>query len=71
MNVSYTASSPQFTVREDPMAYALTHHFGTAVAARQPPSRAGDSLDTMRGIIASALVSVLLFWLPLVFLLTR
>ena len=53
------------------MAYALTHHFGTAVAARRSGYRAGDSLDTMRGIIASALVSVLLFWLPLLFLLTR
>ena len=54
-----------------PMAHALTHHFATAIAARRSPHRAGDSLDTMRGIIASALVSVLLFWLPLVFLLTR
>jgi hypothetical protein len=57
------------------MAYALTNDFGPAVAFPRRTYLADDSpddsLDSMRGIIACTLMSVLVFWLPLAFALTR
>lgn len=62
------------------MAYALAHGFQPTVApARRiagvaPAGRTAgvdDPLDAMRGIIACVLGSVLVFWLPLAFVLTR
>jgi len=61
---------------EDKMAHTLTGYFGTTAGLSRrpyslPTSFAEDSLDSVRGVMAGVLISVLVFWLPLAFVLTR
>ena len=59
------------------MNHILTEKFATALPALRPPipeprfrRRGDDALDPVRGILVGALLSVLVFWLPLALTLT-
>lgn len=52
------------------MAYTLTKEIWSAAGLLGRPL-VDDPLDAIRGIIIGALLSVLLFWMPLAITLTR
>lgn len=53
------------------MAYTLTEEIWSTAGLLRRPFVDDDPLDAVRGIIIGALLSVLLFWMPLAITLTR
>lgn len=64
------AATRQDFDREATMAYTLTKEIWSAAGLLGRPL-VDDPLDAIRGIIIGALLSVLLFWMPLAITLTR